>query len=862
VIRVALRGLAGRKLRAALTSIAIVLGVAMVSGAFILTDTLKTAADNLSADSYAGIDAVVSGREAEFQPDTEWNKTPPIPDEILASVRRVPEVGAAIGGILDQGKLVDAKGNVIGQPPNFAVGIDSRQGGIERLSPVKIGSGRWPRGPDEVAVDVGTAKREGFEIGDRVGVVPRGRVRSFQIVGLVRWAEVESIGNATMAAFDLKTAQQLFGKEGELDSVSVAAKAGVGAAKLRRELLGALPATVDVRSAEAADPFDFEGLQEFISIIKIFLLAFGGISLFVGAFIIFNTFSITVAQRAREFALLRTIGASRRQLLGSVLVEAFVTGLVATVVGVALGLGIAKGLLALMSALNLDLPRAGMIFAFRTVLVSLAVGVIVTILAGMVPAIRATRVAPVEVLREGATLPRSRLSPATPYLAVAGIVIGIASLVYGMFADGISAFPRVLVVVVGTLVLFLGVALLAPRLVRPLAWLLGWPAERIGGVAGRLARENATRNPGRTAVTASALMIGLALVTFVTVLGRGMRDTWGSTLDKQLSAEYVLTTDQGWDSFSPASAEALARNDDVESVSAVRTGQARADALDTNPVVSGVETSTITRFYRFGWEKGSDAVVRKLGRTGAIVLDDWAKDHDVAVGDRFRLRTREGTTLDLVARGIYRPRGVGSLLGDVVVSTAAFDAAFPRPRNFVAFVDARDGTSTADFDRTLAPFADVELLTQQDYVDNQNEWISDMLNLIYVLLGLSVLVSFFGMVNTLVLSTFERTRELGMLRAVGMTRRQVRRLVRHESVITALIGAVLGLIVGIALAALVSRRLSEFSTSEGGEGMTFSIPLASLLVFAVIAALAGMVAAILPARRASRLRILDALHYE
>ncbi|HEX7311356.1 MAG TPA: ABC transporter permease, partial [Gaiellaceae bacterium] len=295
--RVALKGLAWRKIRGVLTSIAIVLGVAMVSGAFILTDTMKKAADNLEASSYAGIDGIVTGNAA-FRDDNSWQKTPSISQRYIAKVDRVPEVGDAVGTILDQAKLVDDKGEVIGKPPNFAVGIDASQAGADRLNPLTLGSGRWAAGPDEVAIDTGTARRQHLDVGDTVGVVTTGPLRTFKIVGLVKYGNVDSLGAATVAAFDLKTAQKLFDKEGEVDQVAFESKAGVTAAAARAEVNDALLGTAtNVQTAQAADPFDFKGLKSFVTFIKIFLLGFAGIALFVGAFIIFNTFAITVAQR-------------------------------------------------------------------------------------------------------------------------------------------------------------------------------------------------------------------------------------------------------------------------------------------------------------------------------------------------------------------------------------------------------------------------------------------------------------------------------------------------------------------------------------------------------------------------------------
>jgi putative ABC transport system permease protein len=859
--RVALKGLAWRKIRGVLTAIAIVLGVAMVSGAFILTDTMKKAADNLEASSYAGIDGIVTGN-ATFRDDNSWQKTPSISETYIAKVDRVPDVGDAVGTILDQAKLVDDKGEVIGKPPNFAVGIDASRSAADRLNPLTLGSGRWAAGPGEVAIDAGTARRQHLDIGDSVGVVAAGPLRTFKIVGLVKYGNVDSLGATTVAAFDLKTAQQLFDKQGEVDQIAFESKSGVSPAATRAEVNDALTGTpTEVQTAQAADPFDFKGLKSFVTFIKIFLLAFAGIALFVGAFIIFNTFAITVAQRTREFALLRTIGASRRQVLRSVVLEAFIIGLAATIVGAGLGVLIAKFLNAVMKAAEIDLPQAGMVFSLRTVLVSLLVGVVVTVLASIIPAVRATRVAPVAVLREGSTMPKSRWSPATPFIALGAAGGGFALLLFGMFGDAGGAVVHVLAIAGGTLALFIGVALLAPRLVRPIAWVVGAPAARFAGAPGRLARENATRNPGRTAVTASALMIGLALVTFVTVLAQGIRSSWGSTVRKQVSADYILTTTSGWDSFSPGAAAAIARTPGVEAVSSVRNAPVRLDE-NSQSSVSGLDTATVPRFFHFTWVDGSKATLGKLGSNGAIVLEQFAKDNHLKVGGPFYVTTTDGKVAKLVVRGIHKPAGLDSLLGSIAISNRVYDKLFTHPRNTMAFVATQESAPRSTLETALKPYPDVTLNTESEFVKDQNAWIDKMLMLLYVLLGLSVLVSLFGIVNTLVLSIVERTRELGALRAVGMTRRQLRRMIRHESVITALIGATMGFVLGIGLAALVIRRLSDYSVSTGGDGMHLALPIGSLVVFALAAVAAGILAAVLPARRAGRLNVLSALQYE
>jgi putative ABC transport system permease protein len=858
LIRASLKGMAGRKLRTALTMVAIVLGVAMISGTYVLTDTMTNAADTLSSESYEGVDAVVSSRQA-FDPDEQegFSEPQPVSEELVEVVRGVPGVQTATPEITDFAKLVK-EGDVLaeeGAPP-FAVGFDGRDPGAAELSPFDVRDGDWP-GPGQIAIDAGTADREDLGVGDRVSLQARGPAREFEIAGTITFGSVESIGNATGAVLDLRTAQELFDKRDEVDSILVAGEAGVSGDELRRRLDAALPATVQVESAEDQDRFGLEGLQEFIDIIQTALLAFGFIALFVGAFIIFNTLSITVAQRAREFALLRTIGASRRQVLLSVLAETLVIGLLASGVGIAAGLLLAEGLNSIFASLGLDLPQTGTVFKSRTAIVALLVGVLVTLAAGLFPAVRATRTPPVEALREGAVAQAARQSRVTVAIAVVVIALGVALLAYGSFATGLNATEVLTSLGVGCVLLFIGVAMISSRLALPLASALGRPAEWVGGAAGKLARENSMRNPGRTATTAAALMIGLALVAFVAVFGQGLSDSFGEALDDQLETDYLLVNEDGFSPFAPEASAAAATAPGVEIASSVRVDQARVDGDDTT--VAGIDPLTASEVLKYDWKEGSDATPSQLGRTGAIVTEDFAEERDLAVGQTVEVLSPTGDQLRLQVRAVESPPEFDPLsLGDITISQDAFDAAFATERNTFTFLKVDGGTNEEAeraIEQRIAGFPDVELKTQAEYKKETEEEITDFLALLYVLLALSVIVSLFGIVNTLVLSVFERTRELGMLRAVGMTRRQVRRMIRHESIITALIGSVLGMAVGVFLAFLVTRALED-------EGVVWSFPVGSLLAFTIIAIVAGMLAAILPARRAARLNVLQALQYE
>jgi putative ABC transport system permease protein len=560
-----------------------------------------------------------------------------------------------------------------------------------------------------------------------------------------------------------------------------------------------------VQTAAAHDRFTLDGLDQFIGIIRVALLIFGGVAILVGAFTIFNTLSITVAQRTRELGLLRMVGAGRRQVLGTVLAEALTLGLLASAAGLAVGLGLAKGIEAVFTSFELELPEAGTVFAARTAIVSVLVGTLVTVAAGLVPALRATRVAPVAALRDAGAGDRRLRLPG--------------------------------------------------RIVRAIVGVVGRPAQRLGASAGLLARRNAMRHPGRTLATAGALTIGVALVTLVTVVAQGLQDTASGSLDRRIAATHVVVGADGWSPVDGEAERAVAAARGVDAVSSVRqdAGQAFGDV----EVVNAVDPATIGRVFSFDYAKGkgSDATLAGLGREGAVVDEGWAKEHGLTVGERFELTSASGRDLDLVVRGIEESPVIDALsLGPITISRAAFDGAFEADRNLLTLVSA-PGADDSGLERALAGFPDSKVLGKQAYIDQVLDDVSSLLAIFYVLLALAVIVSLFGIVNALVLATFERTRELGMLRAVGMTRRQVRRMVRHESIITALLGAGLGMVLGLGLAAVVTSAFAD-------EGLAFAVPAGAMVAFTVVAVLAGILAAVLPARRAARLDVLTALAYE
>ena len=627
--------------------------------------------------------------------------------------------------------------------------------------------------------------------------------------------------------------------------------------RLLTEIQPLLPPTAAVKSGQQQAASNSKETKKFISFIQSFLLAFAAIALFVGAFVIFNTLSITVAQRTREFATLRTLGATRRQVLRSVLLEGFVIGLLASVTGLFLGVALALGLNAVFDALGLSLPKSGTVFKERTVIVSLLLGTSITVLSTIAPARHATRVAPIAAVREGAALPETGVSKRSPVIGAVVFAATVAVLAYASLAD-LGTGPALELVGLGCLMLFVAISLNATRLVRPLAAAIGAPVRRFGGAPGSLAAENSTRNPARTARTAAALMIGLALVTLVATLGAGLRNSDHRALERQVSADYVLTSKNGFNTFAPSAIDAAANAPGVDLATGIHEDRARAFGGDER--VDGVDRQ-IAQVLHVNWTSGSDSVLAGLGADGAVVEKDYAKKHHLTVGGRFQIKTPAGKSISLRVLGIQSPMTIDKLdplLAKIVISRTAFDRVFPRPKAVLGFLKTKGRATpatTASLHGTLDSFPDAKLATRAGWIKDRSSAFDTLLNLLYVLLALSVVVSLFGMVNTLVLSVFERTREVGMLRAIGTTRRQVRRMVRGESVITALIGAGLGLPLGVAVAALITGALSN-------EGLSFSLPVGSLVVFTIVAMVAGVLAAVFPARRAARLNVLEALAYE
>jgi putative ABC transport system permease protein len=849
--KVALRGLLTRKLRLGLTALAIALGVTLIAGTYVFTDTINRSFDRIFTETNKGVDTAITPREGL---NSDQGTLPTVPASLLERVRRAEGVAQAEGSVFDQAVAFDADGDRLGgaTSPSFVTSVSPSP----RFQASKADEGRLPRAPDEAAIDVATAERKKLELGQTIVVQgERGRT-PLRLVGFTTLGGADSFGGATVVDVQLPVAQRLLGKVGRFDTIQVAAVEGTSPEALTRTLRPQVGREAVVRTGEQEARSQSDEIKDDLGFLNTALLAFAGISLFVGAFIIFNTFSITIAQRMREFALLRTLGASRGQIMRSVLTEGVVLGVLGSVVGLALGVLTAVGLRALFKAIGVDLPSSGSVIATRTIVVSLLVGVLVTMLSTLVPALRATRVVPVEALREGAVMHPHGPSRKVTALAAVLTAIGVGLMCVGLFvADGENAALSAMGG--GAAATFLGVALLSPYLVRPLASLIGRPLERMTGITGRLARGNTTRLPGRTAATAAALMIGVALVTFASIFAAGARETINRAVDQNLSAQLVVQSDDGFSGFPAAAVRGLERRPEVEAASPIRFSQAKVRGVDGNASVTGVDARIFTDLYQLDVQEGAEAAVAALagGRT-TMIGKGFAESNDLSVGDLLNLRTANNRRAQLRVSGIFDDDG--GLLGDLAVDNRVLERDFGERKDAFGLVALRDGEDAAAIERRLSGLLDrtfpaVEVLTAEQFKDQQSGQVNQLLALIYALLALTVIVSLFGVVNTLVLSISERVRELGMLRAIGTSRRQVRRMVRLEAVIVSLIGAVLGAGVGVLLAVLFTRPLEDF---------VLTIPAFTLVILLILAAIAGVLAAVLPARRASRLNVLDALAYE
>jgi putative ABC transport system permease protein len=855
--RLLVRGFRQRKLRVLLTAVAIALGVALMAGTYILTDTINQSFGAIFKTASIGHDVVVT--PAEVLGSESSSETTPITEAMLSRVRSTPGVAKAAGSIFTPGTFLNSAGKRLtnGHAPAFINSIVPAP--FNAFTAVK---GGFPTNAMQVDVDEATAQREGLRIGQRIIIAGPSATQRYTIAGILRFGGGESFGGAGIALLIPSEAQRLVGEQGRYDQIDVAAVHGVTPDELRARVRAELPSSVDVRTGSQQAAKNTSDLENRLGALRTFLLVFAYITLVVGAFIIFNTFSITVAQRTREFGLLRTLGASRRQIMQTVVAEGLLLGVIGAVLGLFAGIGLAPALDQLFKAVGADIPDNGTVLETRTIVISLLVGIIVTVLAGLAPALRATRVPPIAAMREGVTIPPRPLPTRRALMVRFALYIVIVVALRVVVGGGVAVLFLVLIAIRFAR---LRARLkrggerpprhyrLVPLLARTIGVLVAWR-----GVTGRLARENTIRQPGRTMVTAAALTVGIALVAFVAVFADGVKATINQAVSRQFAGNLIVENSQGTEEHGlPAAvAPAVAKVPGVARVTPVAFTIGRVQATTSNATLTAIEPATFARVYRVEWDKGSDATLESLDDDGTLLEKSFAKAHHLKLGQTISVLTPSSKHVSLRVLGLVKEEF--GLLQSLTISLSLARSAFGLREDALDFVSFAPGASNAQVrplvDRLLsAQFPQARTRTAAQFKQEQADKINTLLALIYVLLALSVIVSLFGIVNTLILSIYERTRELGMMRAIGTSRRQVREMIRYESIITALIGGVFGLAIGVVAAVLVA----VFALS--GSGYVLSIPVGTLVILLVVAAVAGVLAAQLPARRAARLDVLAAL---
>ena len=838
MIRTAIKGFAANRVRMILTGLSIVLGVAFVAGSFVFTDTINVRFENLFTDVYAGVDATVRPDGAASGPGEAYLEA-----DLLNEVRQVEVVEIAAGSVSGFAQMIDSTGEPIGGQGPPTLGFSWVVEPALNSLTISEDNGRAPTSAGEVAIDIATAESQGLAVGDGVDIQTIGGVDTFTIVGLASFGSEDNLAGATLSAFELEQAQVLFDLEGKLSAIDVLAVDGVDADALVTEISTVLPGTAEVVTGEQQTQEQLDQVTEGLGFLSTALLAFAGIAVFVGAFVIQNTFRITVAQRVRELALLRAIGATGSQVTVLVLIEAAILAVVASAVGVLAGIGVAELIKMAMNAAGLGIPDGPLTIEPRTIILSMAVGIVVTMFAALLPARRASSIPPVAAMSEtGArTTPKSLRTRAIVGSALTSL--GALAMAIGLMLETGASLP---LVAAGAIGLFMGMSTLAPLAAGPVARLLSAPMR---GITGKLARENTIRQPRRTASTASALMIGVALVAFTSIFAASIKASVTDTLEGSFPADLAFASTNFSVGVSPVAVDEIAAREEFSIVSAVSAGYFEIEGDELN--VIGVDPSTVSRVYdmepsiEFS-ELGDDLLVQEdvLIRNSWSVGDMITVDYPGSVSDTVEI---VGTFTD-------------ATFANYVITEEVFLENIGDDQIVIAFARLGSGVSLeegqAAADAALSEFPNVDVNTKSDQIAEAEAQVDQLVALFTGLLGLALVIALLGIANTLALSVVERTREIGLLRAVGMTRRQVRRMVRREAMIIAVFGALLGILIGIAIGFGVVTSLAD-----DGLG-SFALPAGQLLIWLVVAAVAGLIASLGPARKAARLDVLKAISYE
>jgi len=837
------------KVRLIATAVSVLLGVAFMSGTQVLTSSVSASFDKVFADVYASIDVVVrSTNEVDTPFGPERTR---ISEAVLPTLVGVPGVEAAEGQVVGQIRVLDKDNQplVTAQgPPNFGLNWLTSPA----LNGWTIVDGASPVAANDIVLDAKSAKDGKYAVGDTVNVSVTNGVQPFKVVGIAKFGKLETWGGAQAALFATSTIQTLVGEPGMYDWISVAGQNNESQTQLSGEISKVIPpGTEAITGAEFTEESQ-SAFQKIIAIFSTFLLVFALIALFVGSFIIYNTFSIIVAQRTKELALLRALGASRGQVLRSIILEALFVGLIASIIGVGFGILLAIGLNKLMQSIGFSGPDTPIVLPPVAILVSLLVGTFITLVSALFPARRAATVPPIAAMRDVA-VDRTGASRLRVAFGLILLALGAFMLWFGLNGNSDSGLQ---IIGGGAFFVFIALTVIGPVIATPFASVLGWPLQKASRITGRLARENAMRNPRRTSTTASALMIGIGLVGFIAVTAQSVKASTVDAINQSVTGQYVVTTESFGSTALPqsmaAELDAVAGVDVAAGISATF-----ANINNSGKIILAVDPDAISQVIEFDDVEGSFA---SLGVGEIAASEKLAEEKQLKIGDPVELVFLQGGATTLTLGSIYKTefpiQGPGW-----IISTDQFNTLVPpSQQTFVAIYIKLDDTSSAGVDAVLPGLKAVadtvpgaKLQNLDEYKKAQTDQVNQFLQIVYVLLALALIIAIVGVVNTLLLSVYERTRELGLLRAVGMSRRQVRSTIRLESVIISLMGTLIGLVIGIIFGwALVTALVDEGITS-------FAIPWSQLFIIVIIAILAGVGAALYPARRAARLDVLRAI---
>jgi putative ABC transport system permease protein len=838
MIRTAIKGLAANRVRMILTGLSIVLGVAFVAGSFVFTDTINVRFENLFNDVYAGVDATVRPNEASSSPGETYLEA-----DLVDDVRHIETVEVAAGSVSGFAQMIDSTGTPIGGQGPPTLGLSWVVEPALNSFTISDDNGRPPKSDGEVVVDIGTAESQGLAVGDEVDIQTIGGLDTFTIVGLASFGSEDNLAGATLSAFELKQAQVLFELEDHLSAIDVLGVDGVEADTLVADISVVLPGTAEVVTGEQQTQEQLDQVTEGLGFLSTALLSFAGIAVFVGAFVIQNTFRITVAQRVRELALLRAIGATGLQVTVLVLIEAAILAVVASAVGVLAGIGIAELIKIAMNAAGLGIPDGPLTILPRTIIISMAVGIVVTMFAALLPARRASSISPVTAMSETGARTTSKSLRTRTVVGSTLITFGVLAMTFGLLAENGASLA---LVVTGAVGLFMGMSTLAPLFAGPVARLLSAPMR---GITGKLARENTIRQPRRTASTASALMIGVALVAFTSIFAASIQASVTDTLEESFLADLAFAPADFNVGVSPVAVDGLAAQEEFSVVSAISTGYFEIDGEKLN--VFGVDPSTVSRVY----DLGPSIELSELGE-GLLVQEDALVSNGWAVGDTITVDYTASVSQSVEVVGTF----TDATYTKYVIAEDVFFKSIGDDQIGMAFARLAEGVTLEDgqaaADAALSEFPNVDVNTKSDHIAEAEAQVDQLVALFTGLLGLALVIALLGIANTLALSIVERTREIGLLRAVGMTRRHVRKMVRREAMIIAVFGALLGVLIGSAIGFGVVTSLAD-----DGLG-SFALPAGQLLVWLVVAAAAGLVASLGPARKAARLDVLKAISHE